>query len=102
METLIAYLNNLKNSIPVGFTLFNLQRLKIHWIEFKNFLLLFPEHLAEEKKLLLARLDQLRTKIEAIPVKFWSKKLSRYAYQEVAGQMKDAMELAIMQLQKGH
>jgi hypothetical protein len=101
METLIAYINSLKNVIPVNFTLFNLQRLKIHWLEFKNFLSLFPQQLVHEKNLLLEQLEQLKIKIDAIPAMYWSKKQARYAYQEAAGQMKSAMEQAILKLQKG-
>lgn len=98
METLIAYLEGLKNSVPVNFTLFNLQRLKINWLEFKNFLSSLPEQLADLKDSCLERLEALKIKIDAIEGLFGSTSKLRYAFQEATVTMKAEMDAAIAQL----
>ena len=100
METLIAYLESLKNSVPVNCTLFNLQRLKINWTEFKNFLASLPEHLAELKNSFLQRLEAIKMEIDAIDGFFSSKQKARFAFQQATVQIKDAMDLAIQKLQE--
>lgn len=101
METLIAYLENLKNSVPVNCTLFNLQRLKINWAEFKNFLSSLPEHLAELKNTFLQRLEALKIKIDAIDGFFRSRRKARFAFQEATMQIKAEMDAAILRLAPG-
>lgn len=101
METLIAYLESLKNSVPVNCTLFNLQRLKINWAEFKNFLSSLPEHLAELKNSFLQRLEALKIEIDAIAGFFSSKQKARFAFQQATVEMKSAMDAAIQKLQEG-
>ena len=101
METLIAYLENLKSSIPVNCTLFNVQRLKINWAEFKNFLASLPEHLAELKNSFLQRLEALKVQIDAIDSIFSSKQKARFAFQQATVQMKAEMDAAILKLQEG-
>jgi len=101
MDTLIAYLESLKNSVPVNCTLFNLQRLKINWLEFKNFLSSLPEHLAELKNNFLGRLEQLKLKIDAIEGLFGSWKEKRFAFQEATGRIKAEMDAAIAKLRSG-
>lgn len=102
METLIAYLESLKNSVPVNCTLFNLQRLKINWAEFKNFLASLPEHLAELKNSFLQRLEELKIKIDAIDDFFTSRQHARFAFQEATVQLKAEMDGAILRLQAGN
>ena len=101
MDTLIAYLESLKNSVPVNCTLFNLQRLKINWMEFKNFLFALPEHLTDLKDSFLQRLEALKIKIDAIDGFFRSRRKARFAFQEATVQMKAAMDAAISKLQTG-
>lgn len=101
METLIAYLEGLKNSVPVNFTVFNLQRLKINWVEFKNFLSSLPEHFAELKNSFLQPLETLKIKIDAIDGFFRSGRKARFAFQEATVQMKAALDAAISRLQAG-
>ena len=101
METLIAYLESLKNSIPVNCTLFNLQRLKLQWREFKNFLSSLPEHLVDLKNSFLERLEEIKLKIDAIEGVFGSWKEARYAFQEATVCMKTEMDAAIAKLQSG-
>jgi len=102
VETLIAYLESLKNSVPVNFTLFNLQRLKINWMEFKNFLSSLPEDLAALKNSCLQRLEELKIKIDAIEGFFTSTRKARFAFQEATVKMKAEMDAAIWQLQGGN
>ncbi len=99
METLIAYLESLKNSVPVNFTLFNLQRLKINWAEFKNFVSSLPDELATLKHAFLQRLEELKIKIDAIDGFFKSTRKARFAFQEATVKMKLEMDAAISQLQ---
>jgi hypothetical protein len=99
VETLIAYLESLKNSVPVNCTLFNLQRLKINWIEFKTFLSSLPEHFAELKNIFLERLEGLKIKIDAIDGFFRSRRKARFAFQEATMQIKAEMDAAISRLQ---
>ena len=100
METLIAYLENLKNSIPVNCTLFNLQRLKINWTEFKNFLTSLPSHLETLKSSFLQRLELLKLKIESIEANFGGAYNARFAFQEACGQLKAEMDAAMLSLQE--
>ena len=101
METLIEYLERLKNAIPVNCTLFNLQRLKLQWREFKNFLCSLPDHLMELKNTFLQRLDEIKLKIDAIEDIFGSRREARYAFQEATVCMKAQMDAAIAKLSPG-
>ena len=98
MENFVTYLENLKNSIPVNCSLFNLQRLKIHWLEFKDFLTSLPEQLVELKNNFLQRLDILRSKIEAIEMRFPSTKAAKYAFQEARMELREELDAAIAQI----
>jgi hypothetical protein len=102
METLIAYLEKLKSALPVKCTLFNLQRLKIQWADFKNFLLSLPDQLAELKNNFLARLETIKIKIDAVEGIFGSWKEARYAFQEATVCLKQEMDAAILKLQDGN
>ena len=101
METLIDYLESLKNIIPVNCTLFNLQRLKLHWREFKNFLSSLPDYLMELKNTFLQRLDEIKLKIDAIEGIFGSRRKARYAFQEATVCMRAEMDAAIAKLTAG-
>ena len=100
-ETLVAYLEKLKSALPVKCTLFNLQRLKIHWTDFKNFLTSLPEQLTEIKNIFLARLETVKLKIDAIESIFGSWKEARYAFHEATGCLKQEMDAAILTLKAG-
>lgn len=98
METFTAYLENLKNSLPVKYTLFNIQRLKIHWTEFKNFLSSLPDKLAELKNSFLQRLAEIKLMIDAIEGGPKNDRQTSFAFQQASMQMKIEMEEAILKL----
>ena len=99
METFTAYLENFKNTLPVKYTLYNIQRLKIHWTEFKNFLSSLPEELAVLKNSFLERLEHIKRMIDAIDGSAGHAKQARYAFQEATMQMKTEVEAAMLSLQ---
>lgn len=100
-ETLIAYLEKLKYALPVKCTRYNLQRLKIQWTDFRNFLTSLPEQLSELKNNFLLRLETVKLKIDAIEGIFGSWKEARFAFQEATGCLKSEMDAAIVKLQAG-
>lgn len=99
MNSFVAYLENLKNSVPVNCSIFNIQRLKIHWSEFKDFLTSLPDYLVELKNNFLQRLEVLKSKIEAVEAHFNSVKAARYAFQEARVELCSELDEAISKLQ---
>ncbi|MFT3936575.1 MAG: hypothetical protein QM726_23320 [Chitinophagaceae bacterium] len=99
METLIAYLENIKNALPIRFSSFNLQRLKIQWADFKNFLISLPDQLKELRDNFLQRIASIREKIEAIESGSIAAEKAGYAFQEATVTLRTEMEAAIARIQ---
>lgn len=100
MDTLIVYLENLKNFLPVNYTLFNLQRLRISWTEFREFLSALPAKLSALKNSFMGKLQELKLKIDNIEGLFRSRRKARFAFQEVTGQMKAEMDAALLTIRE--
>jgi len=91
MEELKNELEVLKNSIPINFTLLNLQKLKIHFSEYKKLIGALQDNFKSVKEHCEHYFDFIAAKIETIE--------NNHGFQEAIDRIKSQIDMVIATLQ---